>query len=242
MGADDTVMLITPMFHGSAWGLPQAAVYAAAKVVLPGRYMAEDTSILVDEMVAEGVTVANGAPAIFDPMLRYIRTLDGKPDFRRTRLLSGATEPSLWLMKGFAEETGADIIHAYGATETTPLVTVNYGVKATIADSISEEEKWDLKRSQGLLVNGIDIKVVDSDGNELPHDGTSQGEVLMRGRGSPRATTSLSTTATSSPTDGGAAVTPERSAPPGISNSPTALKTWSRAVANGSLRSTWKMR
>ena len=181
MGDSDTTMLITPMFHGSGWGLPQAAIYSATKIVLPGRYTAEDTSALVDVMISEEVTVANGAPAIFEPMLAYIRTLENKPDLRRARLLSGATEPSLTLMRGFYELTGADIIHAYGATETTPLVTVNAGVKQTVRDTFDEEQVWDLKRSQGLLVNGVDIKVVGPDGEELPHDGKSQGEVLMRG-------------------------------------------------------------
>ena len=181
MGSDDTVMLITPMFHGSGWGLPQAALFSAAKVVLPGRYVAEDTSALVDAMVAEEVTVANGAPAIFEPMLDYIRTLETKPDFSRARLLSGATEPSLSLMRGFHDETGADIIHAYGATETTPLVTINAGMKPSLRNSLSEEEQWDLKRCQGLLVNGVDIKIVDPEGNTLPNDGVTQGEVVMRG-------------------------------------------------------------
>lgn len=181
MGDDDTVMVITPMFHGQAWGLPQSAIYAAAKIVLPGRYTAEDTSVLVDAMIAEEVTVANGAPAIFEPMLDYIRTLDTPPDFSRARLLSGATEPSLTLMRGFHDVTGADIIHAYGATETTPLVAINAGLKHTLRDVLDEDQKWDLKRAQGLLQTGIDIKVVGPDGAELPHDGVSQGEVLLRG-------------------------------------------------------------
>ncbi|QIX48235.1 long-chain-fatty-acid--CoA ligase [Rhodococcus sp. DMU1] len=181
MRSDDAVMLITPMFHGQSWGLPQSAAYSAAKIVLPGRYVAEDTSVLVDAMIAEQVTVANGAPAIFQPMLDYITTLDHAPDFRRTRLLSGATEPALSLMRGFYERTGADVIHAYGATETTPLVTVNGALKPSLRGKISDEQKWDLKRSQGLPINGIDIRIVDAEGNDLPHDGTSQGEVLLRG-------------------------------------------------------------
>ncbi|GAA3182983.1 hypothetical protein GCM10020255_077930 [Rhodococcus baikonurensis] len=125
MSSDDAVMLITPMFHGQGWGLPQAAAYSAAKIVLPGRYIAEDTSVLVDAMIAEQVTVANGAPAIFQPMMNYIKTLAVAPDFSRARLLSGATEPPLSLMRDFHDITGADVIHAYGATETTPLVAVN---------------------------------------------------------------------------------------------------------------------
>ncbi|AXY49357.1 MULTISPECIES: long-chain-fatty-acid--CoA ligase [Rhodococcus] len=181
MRSDDTVMLITPMFHGQSWGLPQSAAYSAAKIVLPGRYVAEDTSVLVDAMIAEAVTVANGAPAIFQPMLDYIKTLDPAPDFHRARLLSGATEPALSLMRDFFDLTGADVIHAYGATETTPLVTINGALKPSLRGTISDEDKWDLKRSQGLPINGIDIRIVDSAGNDLPHDGTSQGEVLLRG-------------------------------------------------------------
>src|SRR3546814_20011244 len=84
-------------------------------------------------------------------------------------------------MRDFHDITGADVIHAYGATETTPLVAVNRGLKPSLRGVISDEEKWDLKRKQGLPVNGIDIRIVDAEGNDLPHDGTSQGEVLLRG-------------------------------------------------------------
>lgn len=177
----DTVMITTPMFHAQSWGLPQSAVYGAAKIVLPGRYAVEEIATLVDVMITEDVTVTNGAPAIFSPMLDHIKTLDVPPDFRRARLLSGASEPALSLMREFYEITGADIIHGYGATETTPLATSNRGVKSTIAASLSEEQRWDLKRRQGLPATGIDIRIVDADGNDLPHDGVSQGEVLLRG-------------------------------------------------------------
>lgn len=180
IGIDDTAALITPMFHGQCWGLPQAAVHAMTKIVLPGRYVAEDTSVLVDMMIAEDVTVTNGAPAIFQPMLDYITTLDEKPDFSRARLLSGATEPALSLMRGFRELTGADVIHAYGATETTPLVAVNKGLKPSLA-GLSDEEKWDRKRYQGLMVTGVDYRIVDGNDNDLPFDGHSHGEVLLRG-------------------------------------------------------------
>ncbi|WP_333890697.1 long-chain-fatty-acid--CoA ligase [Mycolicibacterium gadium] len=178
---EDTAMLITPMFHGQSWGLPQATMWAAAKVVLPGRYLAENTALLVDTMIAEEVTVANGAPAIFQPMLDYIKTLDVKPDFSRARLVSGATEPAKSMMRGFHDLTGADFVHAYGATETTPLITVNMGIKPSLRDTLSEDEKWDLKRFQGLPTSGVDIRIVGADGNDLPHDGKSVGEVLMRG-------------------------------------------------------------
>jgi hypothetical protein len=137
LGADDTVPLVTPMLHGQSWGLPQAATYRGAKIILPGRYMAEDTAVLVDEMIAEGVTAANGAPAVFEPMLAYIETLSVKPDF-------SIVQPSL-------------------------------------RDRLSDEEQLDLKRCQGLPLNGVDVRidhpkwqerplalVVTVDGAELP--------------------------------------------------------------------------
>jgi fatty-acyl-CoA synthase len=89
MRSQDVVMLVTPMFHGQSWGLPQAAVRAAAKVVLPGRYTAQDTKVFVDAMIAEGVTVTNGAPAIFQPMLDYISSLAVKPDLSRPACYPG---------------------------------------------------------------------------------------------------------------------------------------------------------
>ena len=180
MSAHDSVLLLTPMFHGSCWGLPQAAVQARSKVVLPGRYAADNLGPIVDAIITEGVTVGNGAPAIFGPMLEYIRTLETKPDLSRARFLSGATEPPLSMMRGYAELTGADIIHAYGATETTPLVPVNRGIKPSLTDR-PEEERWDRKRCQGVMVTGVDIRLVDAEDNDLPFDGVAQGELLLRG-------------------------------------------------------------
>ena len=139
MTLDDCVMLITPMFHGQCWGLPQAATLLADKIVLPGRYVAEDTKPLVDAMIAEGVTIANGAPAIFQPMLQYIETMQVKPDFSRMRMLSGASEPPLSMMIGFYDLTGAEVVHAYGATEATTLVTMNR-LKSTLKKRLTEEE------------------------------------------------------------------------------------------------------
>ncbi|MEH6624424.1 long-chain-fatty-acid--CoA ligase [Dietzia maris] len=182
MSNRDTAMIITPMFHGLSWGLPQAAVYVGAKVVIPGRYQAADTSILVDAMTEEQVTVANGAPAIYQPMLDLIRGRDEKPDFSSVRMLSGATEPPLSLMRGLYEECGAEVIHGYGATETTALISVNR-LKHSLSCTLSEDEQWDLKRCQGLPLPGLDIRIVDEAGNDLPHDGTSVGEIWVRGPG-----------------------------------------------------------
>jgi fatty-acyl-CoA synthase len=180
MTINDCTMPLTPMFHGQSWGLPQAATLMANKIVLPGRYLAEETAPLTEAIIREGVTIANGAPAILQPMLEHIRARKERPDLSRTRLLSGATEPPLSLMRGFHDETGAEVIHLYGSTETTPLVTINR-LKPTLKDILTEDERWNLKRKQGLPVTGIDIAIRGSDGADLPHDGVSFGEICMRG-------------------------------------------------------------
>jgi len=113
-------------------------------------------------------------------MLEYIRKLDKKPDLTGARFLSGASEPSLSLMNDFYELTGAEIVHAYGATETTPLVTINK-LNPWLENELSDDEKWDLKRKQGYTVVGLDVKIVDHEDKELPQDGKSPGEILIRG-------------------------------------------------------------
>lgn len=180
MTLDDCTMLITPMFHANCWGLPQAATLMANKLVLPGRYTAEDTALLTDAMIREQVTVTNGAPAIFLPMLRYIETMEQRPDFRRLRMLCGASEPPLSMMRAFFESTGAEVVHAYGATETSPLVSLNR-FKPGARQRWTDEQLWNLKRKQGLMVSGVDFELLDANGAPLPFDGVAIGEICVRG-------------------------------------------------------------
>jgi len=84
------------------------------------------------------------------------------------------------MMRGFHDETGAEVIHAYGATETTPLVSVNR-LKRSLKETFDEEHRWDLKRKQGLPMIGVDIALLDENGTEQPHDGASIGELCVRG-------------------------------------------------------------
>lgn len=176
----DCVLLTTPMFHAQCWGLPQVGVYARSRIVLPGRYTIEEIHVLADAMVRFDVTVTNGAPAIFGPMLDYLRTLTQAPDLSRARMISGSTEPPLTLIRGFHELTGASVIHGYGATETTPLVTSNR-TKAGLEARLTAEQVWDLKRCQGLPVAGIDLRILGSEGSFVAHDGSASGEVCVRG-------------------------------------------------------------
>jgi fatty-acyl-CoA synthase len=176
----DTFLQLVPMFHALGWGLPQAATLVGGKIVFPGMYNLDRLGELADIMVQEGVNVSAGAPAIFLPMLEHIRKMEKKPDLKGARFLSGATEPPISMMKGYWDLTGAEIIHAYGATETTPLVTVNR-LKPWLMDELPEDKRWDLKRKQGYCVVGLDIRVVGPDEKEVPHDGKTPGEIQVRG-------------------------------------------------------------
>jgi fatty-acyl-CoA synthase len=180
MSIGDCTMLITPMFHAQGWGLPQAATLMANKILLPGRYAMEDTALLIDVMVAEGVTIASGVPAILMPMMRHLETLSVKPDFSRLRLLCGGSEPPLSLITGLHELTGAEVLHAYGSTETSPLASVNR-LKPTLGKQLSAAQRWNVRRTQGLPGVGVDIKILDPENQELPHDGTAVGEICLRG-------------------------------------------------------------
>ncbi|MDI6814283.1 MAG: AMP-binding protein, partial [Desulfitobacteriaceae bacterium] len=179
LSRNDVVMQIVPMFHAQGWGMFFAPPLVGAKLVFPGMYSAEKPASLVELLVSEKVTVTCGAPAIFMPMLEYIRKMEQKPDLRGLRMLSGATEPPLAMMKGYWELGGAEVIHAYGATETTPLVTANL-LKPSLY-GLPEEEKWELRRKQGIPVAGLDIKIVGADGIEVPADGQTVGELLIKG-------------------------------------------------------------
>lgn len=175
----DVVLQMVPMFHAQGWGMWLMAPMVGAKLVFSGRYTADTTNLLVDLMVSEQATVSGGAPALFMPMLDYIRSLPVKPDLSRLRMISGATEPPLSMMKGYWELGKAEIIHAYGATETTPIVLMNR-FKPSLKGWTKEQE-WENQKKQGLPVAGIEFKIVGIDGSEVARDGETVGEVAMRG-------------------------------------------------------------
>ncbi|HMK84431.1 MAG TPA: long-chain-fatty-acid--CoA ligase [Steroidobacteraceae bacterium] len=176
----DRVMLISPLFHAQGWGLPQAATLQANKLLLPGRFTTENIAPLVEALIAEGVTVTGAVPTILFAMLHHIETLAVTPELSRLRVLCGGSEPPLSLMKRLRELTGAEVIQAYGATETGPCASLSLP-KPSLAERLGPEELWDVRCTQGLPGAGVDIKVLGPDDRELPHDGKSVGEICLRG-------------------------------------------------------------
>ncbi len=177
---NDCIFQIVPMYHVLGWGTPQAAILVGAKIVLPGNYNLSNVSHLIDIVIREKVTVFNGATAFIMPMLEFIQQMDPKPDFSNVQFICGASEPPLELIKSYKELTGAEIIHTYGSTEAMAIVTINQP-KPWLENELTEGEKWELKRKQGYVVVGLDVKIINPEGADLPNDGKSTGEILIRG-------------------------------------------------------------
>ncbi len=177
LSPEDVYMQLVPMFHANGWGLFYPATISGCKLVFPGRYGVDNLQPVVELMKNEGVTVTAGAPAIFLPMLKYLESLKEKPEFS-IRAWSGATEPPVAMMKGLLEY-GIEVVHAYGATETAPLVCYNF-IKPELKN-MSQDELWEVRRKQGVPVFGIEVALADENGNFLPWDGRSIGELYIRG-------------------------------------------------------------
>jgi len=180
MSVNDVVFQLVPMFHVLGWSKPQAATYAGAKLIFSGRWNLDDLEDLTDVMIQEKITVSGAVPAVFMTMLEFIRKMESKPDLSGIRLICGGSEPPIALMRGFWEECGGDIIHSYGSTEAMAITTLNF-FKPWLKKELSEENLWNLKKKQGTIMSGLDVKIFDELGNELPHDGKSSGEILLRG-------------------------------------------------------------
>ncbi|UMZ72739.1 long-chain fatty acid--CoA ligase [Natranaerofaba carboxydovora] len=172
----DCLMPFVPMFHVNAWGLPYAATWVGANQVYPGsRPDPETVCRLMDDYK---VTLGAGVPTIW--MGTYPVWEQGKYEYSHIRgLVCGGSAAPRHLIKGYSQVLGIPIIHAYGMTETSPLVLASKP-KSYMQD-LDEEEKINIATKQGLLVPGLEMKAIDDEGNEIKWDGTEMGELLLKG-------------------------------------------------------------
>ena len=174
--ATDVVLPVVPMFHVNAWGLPYVAPMVGAKLVLPGPGL--DGASLFELFEGEKVTFSAGVPTIWLGLLQFMR--DGQRRFstlRRTVVGGAACPPAL--MAAFADELHVTIRHAWGMTETSPLGTA--GTLKASQTHLPPAEQAAILAKQGRAIFGIDMKIVDDQGQTLPHDGHAFGDLLVRG-------------------------------------------------------------
>ncbi|MEM2625646.1 MAG: long-chain fatty acid--CoA ligase [Candidatus Jordarchaeales archaeon] len=173
----DAMLVLVPMFHVNAWGMPYGAPAVGAKLIFPAQFYAPD--MILELVEKERATIAASVPTIWIMVVDYLKKTGKKVDLTGLKIVFGGSEPPLALMKTLAE-MGATVQHAWGMTETTPLGTANI-IKSYLEETLSEEEKWQLMTKQGLVAPMLEVKIVDETGKELPWDGKTPGELLIRG-------------------------------------------------------------
>ncbi|MGM7635261.1 long-chain fatty acid--CoA ligase [Bacillus sp. Hm123] len=175
LSESDVAMPVVPMFHANAWGMPFANTWFGSTQVLPGPQFTP--KVLAELIVEEGVTVTAGVPTIWLGLLKELEAGDYDTSSLRAVLCGGSAAPA-GMIRAFETKFNVPFLHAFGMTETSPLATLAR-LKSYQSD-LSEEEKLDQRAKQGIIVPGLEMKVI-NDRGEVSWDGVDMGELLIRG-------------------------------------------------------------
>jgi fatty-acyl-CoA synthase len=173
----EVVMPVVPMFHVNAWSIPYGATVVGAKLVFPGPKMG-DGETLQRLIESEKVTMSAGVPTVWLALLGYLNKTGKKIDSLQRAVVGGAACPRA-IMEEFERKHGVYVNHAWGMTEMSPLGTFN--TRSPEFDAMDTEEQWQLRTKVGRPVYGVDVKIVDPEGTELPWDGVASGALKVRG-------------------------------------------------------------
>ena len=176
ISARDVMLPVVPMFHANAWSLPYACAMAGTKMVFPGAQL--DGKSLYELFENEKVTVSAGVPTVWLALLGFMT--QGKHRFstmNRTVIGGSACPPAM--IRSFQEDYGVQVLHAWGMTEMSPLGTV--GTFKGKHKDMSKEQKLAIQAKQGRAIYGVDMKIVDAEGKELPWDGKTAGDLMVKG-------------------------------------------------------------
>jgi fatty-acyl-CoA synthase len=174
--ARDAILPVVPMFHVNAWGLPYVACMVGAKLVFPGPGL--DGKSLHELMESEKVTLSAGVPTVWQGLLAHMEQNGLKFSSMKRTIIGGSACPPA-MIRRFQETYGVHVLHAWGMTEMSPIGTV-CAFKASHAGA-SAEARYGVQAKQGRGVYGVDMKIVDASGTELPWDGNAAGDLLVRG-------------------------------------------------------------
>ncbi|MBK7540725.1 MAG: fatty acid--CoA ligase [Candidatus Competibacteraceae bacterium] len=169
---DDVYLPLTPMFHVHAWGVPYVATTLGVKQVYPGRYVPEHLLRLIER---EKATFSHCVPTILQLLLAS-PVVDDVDLSRWKVIIGGAALPQALARQ--ARARGVDVFTAYGMSETCPILTLAQ-LKPHMADW-DEERQLDIRCKTGLPIPLVELRIVDEQMNDLPHDGKTPGEVVVR--------------------------------------------------------------
>ena len=174
----DVVMAVVPMFHANSWGVPYSATMTGATQVLTG--VRPDPASICRLINDHRVSLSLGVPTIWVGMLDFLSRTEEEYDLSCLRMVvSGGSAVPRSMIQAFKERLGIELVQAYGMTEATPLVSFNR--LGSHLDGLGDEERLTEQGKQGTPVYGVEMRLVDEDGADLPWDGEGRGELLFRG-------------------------------------------------------------
>jgi fatty-acyl-CoA synthase len=176
ISARDAILPVVPMFHVNAWGIPYSAAMTGAKLVFPGP--AFDGKSVYELIEAEGVTFAAGVPTVWQMLLGHMKP-QGLKFSKLSRTVIGGSACPPAMIASFRDDYNVDVLHAWGMTEMSPL-----GTLCTLKNkhlNLPADAQMKIRLKQGRAIYGIDMKIVNDAGQELPHDGKAYGDLLVKG-------------------------------------------------------------
>ena len=176
ISARDSVLPVVPMFHVNAWGIPYSAALTGCKLVFPGPAM--DGKSIYELIEAEKVSYAAGVPTVWQMMLGHMKPAGLKFSTLKRTVIGGSACPPA-MIHAFQEDYGVEVLHAWGMTEMSPLGTLNTLKNKQL--QLPQDEQMTIRLKQGRAIYGVDMKIVGEDGAELPWDGKTYGDLLVKG-------------------------------------------------------------
>jgi fatty-acyl-CoA synthase len=179
LSSNDAVLLVVPMFHVNAWGMPYAGAMCGARLVMPGPLL--DGRNVYELLREERITLAMGVPTVWLMLFRHLEEcgIDPRAELCLNRVVIGGSAAPPAMIQAFGQKFGAEVLHAWGMTEMSPLGTVCRLLPKH--EALSPEERLRVQTKQGRAVFGVTMKIVDGNGQELPRDGKAFGHLLVRG-------------------------------------------------------------
>lgn len=177
LGSLDCVLPVVPLFHVNAWGVPYAALIAGSKLVFPGPKMG-DGETLYNLIEQEAVTLSLGVPTVWLTLLQYADSVGKKLEKLDRTIIGGAAVPET-MIRQFRDKHDVDVIQGWGMTEMSPLGTVS--TPKSGMEDMTDDEMVALKAKQGRKMFGVEMRIVDDQGIELPWDGVAYGSLQVRG-------------------------------------------------------------
>lgn len=172
----DIVLPVVPQFHAMAWGLPYECAMAGAEMIMPAQFLQPEP--LAEMIAEEKVTIAAGVPTIWMGLYQELKANPRDISSVRALVVGGSAMPRS-LIEAYEKELNVNVLHAWGMTEMSPLGTAS--ILQSHHRDLSDAEKWDVKATQGYAVGGVEMRIVDEMGKELPWDGQQMGELQVRG-------------------------------------------------------------